>query len=126
MKKLVTQEVFNKAVNAAEQMATCKGNFDIFCKGYMCDITDEATKKALQRTFESLQWYTALFPVNEITLHDPNLPAPQTVDLQRILQAIQSAKYYLASHPDNEIGSECADHISSLQEIIDYIISLSK
>jgi hypothetical protein len=134
MKKLVTPEVFNKAVDAALQMKLCKGSFDVYCENYFARVLpinlkkelNHNTKLLLLQDFDSHQWYAALFPLENITLHDPNAPAPQTVDLQRILQVIQSAKYYLASHPDNEIVSECADHVSSLQEVADYIISLNK
>lgn len=132
MKKLVTPEVFNKAVEAAERMSLCKGNFENYCKTF---ITKKAIKElsndiktVLQGNFESYQWYTAMFPLNEITLHDPNLPAPQTVDLQRILQAVESTKLYLNVLLDdtNVDNQECEDNIDSLQAVADYIKSLAK
>ena len=133
MKKLVTPEVFNQAVEAARQMALCKGNFDVYLmpmSGSFKTIKEFNDIEILRykKSFESYQWYTALFPVNEITLHDPNLPAEQTVDLQRILQAVESTKLYLNVLLDetNIDNQECEDNINSLQAVADYIISLRK
>ena len=122
MKKLVTPEIFNKAVDAAEQMHLCKGNFDVYL------MSMPGSFKTIKESFESHRWYTALFPVNEITLHDPNLPAEQTVDLQRILQAVEGTKLYLNVLLDetNIYNQECEDNIDSLQAVADYIISLRK
>ena len=132
MKKLVTPEVFNQAVEAARQMALCKGYFNVYCENFMAKTASKELsnnmKTVLQKDFESYQWYTALFPVNEITLHDPNLPAEQTVDLQRILQTVESTKLYLNVLLDetNIDNQECEDNINSLQAVADYIISLRK
>jgi hypothetical protein len=134
MKKLVTPEVFNKAVDAAEQLAACEGYFQDYYESFLAKNPDKEmnafTHKALLNDFDSLQWYTALFPVNEITLYDPNLPEPQTVDLQKIAKAVESTKLFLNvlyQYPDLAIDyNECSDHIDSLQGVADYIKSLAK